>query len=255
MGVSAHLRAAVALLVLGAASSALGAEPRDVNNPSCPPLSTMQFADWKKMVFTLDTSSGRRVLVADGGIAAGSAAALEKALQDNQPVDEVAFRSPGGSAEEGMKIGFLLRKTGMPTRIPAGYWCASACSFAFLGGPVRTIDPGGNYAVHMFTAVSAEGMRRPVADARDPHGLDELLAQVAGLEQNSALIASEENDYMIRMGASRKLLSEVMYKQKAKDFDGTGLATLRCLTAEEAHQYNVVNVWDGPAPGAKPEGH
>ena len=32
---------------------------------------------------------------------------------------------------------------------------------------------------------------------------------------SSALLASEDNDFLIRMGVSRKLLTDIMYKQKA----------------------------------------
>ena len=44
----------------------------------------------------------------------------------------------------------------------------------------------------------------------------------------------------IRMGVSRKLLTEVMYKQKAVVADGDK-STRRCLTAREAVKYNVAN--------------
>jgi hypothetical protein len=46
---------------------------------------------------------------------------------------------------------------------------------------------------------------------------------------------------MIRMGVSRRLLSEVMYRQKADEFDTTDKSTLRCLTPQEMALYNVVN--------------
>jgi hypothetical protein len=43
------------------------------------------------------------------------------------------------------------------------------------------------------------------------------------------------------MGVSRKLLSDVMYQQKADAFQGGDKSTLRCLTGDELQHYNVVN--------------
>jgi hypothetical protein len=43
------------------------------------------------------------------------------------------------------------------------------------------------------------------------------------------------------MGLSRKLLTEVMYRQKAVGGAGEDKSTRRCLTAEELRKYNVVN--------------
>ena len=55
----------------------------------------------------------------------------------------------------------------------------------------------------------------------------------------TALLASEDNDFLIRMGVSRKLLTDVMYKQKAVA-DGEGdKSTRRCLTRAEDVKYNV----------------
>ena len=54
------------------------------------------------------------------------------------------------------------------------------------------------------------------------------------------MLASEDNDFLIRMGVSRKLLTEVMYKQKAVAA-GDDKSTRRCLTHAEAVKYNVAN--------------
>ena len=57
------------------------------------------------------------------------------------------------------------------------------------------------------------------------------------LEQRSALLASEDNDFLIRMGLSRQLLTEVMYRTSA--VAGSDRSTRRCLTPAEIVQYNV----------------
>ena len=71
-------------------------------------------------------------------------------------------------------------------------------------------------------------------------GTDNTVGLIGEIEQDSALLASEDNDFLIRMGVSRKLLTEVMYRQSAVSTGGSG-STRRCLTQDEVHRYNVAN--------------
>ena len=48
-----------------------------------------------------------------------------------------------GDVSESHEAGKLIRQTGIPTRIPAGWACFSACNFMFMGGAVRFVDPTG----------------------------------------------------------------------------------------------------------------
>ena len=57
----------------------------------------------------------------------------------------------------------------------------------------------------------------------------------------AALLATEDNDFLIRMGVSRDLLTEVMYRQQAVGTDENP-STRYCLTNDEAHEYNVANI-------------
>ena len=108
------------------------------------------------------------------------------------------------------------------------------------------VDPGGLFIVHMFThtgdrsAIEAEVMR----------GTENTVGLIGEIEQDSALLASEDNDFLIRMGVSRKLLTEVMYQTSAV-YSGNG-ATRRCLTQEEVRRYNVVNQWAQRARSRRP---
>jgi hypothetical protein len=72
-------------------------------------------------------------------------------------------------------------------------------------------------------------------------GTDQAIGLIGEVEQDSALLASEDNDFLIRMGVSRKLLTEVMYQQKAVGDDSGDKSTRRCLTVAEARKYNVAN--------------
>jgi len=227
----------VALLMSGQAL----AQGRDHNNPTCPPISEVFGAFDGAMDIQFDAASGGRVLKVQGAVAKGVAEQLEKAIKANQPIDEIWLGSVGGDAEEGLKMGRVIRQFGILTRVPSGWGCASSCNFAFLGGPVRVVDDKAVFAVHMFTVTNNAEFRAFVDWSRKSSASDLILNNIARREQASALMASDENDFMIRMGVSRRLLSEVMYRQKADNFDSQDRSTLRCLSVEELRTYNVVN--------------
>lgn len=219
------------LLLFNVAATA----PVDPLNPSCP--KHLNWSTYPQMKFTLDSSSGQRILKAEGQIDEDVPAKLQEALASNGQIDEIWLRSPGGVARAGNEAGKIIRASGIPTRIPDGWACFSACNFMFMGGAVRFVDAGGLFIVHMFTHVGdKEAVRSELAK-----GTDKAIGLIGDVEQDSAMLASEDNDFLIRMGVSRKLLTEVMYQQKAVA-DGAGdKSTRRCLTNAEAAKYNVAN--------------
>jgi hypothetical protein len=228
---SIHAMTAACLLSWAAAGNAA----TDPNNPSCP--KDLNWSTYPVMRFTLDTSKGGRVLRAEGQIDEDAPARLQEALDTNKPIDEIWLRSPGGDARAGNAAGKIIRTAGIPTRIPNGWACFSACNFIFMGGPVRFVDAQGLFVVHMFTHLGdKEAVRSELSK-----GADKAIGMIGDVEQDSALLASEDNDFLIRMGVSRKLLTEVMYRQKAVADAGGDKSTRRCLTAAEAVKYNVAN--------------
>ncbi len=199
----------------------------DPDNPTCP--KALNWSTYPLMRFTFEESSGLRVLRAEGQIDEDVAARLQAALAEHAPIDEIWIRSPGGDARAGNEAGKLIRKAGIPTRIPAGWACFSACNFMFMGGPIRFVDDGGLFVVHMFTHLGdKEAIRAEIAK-----GTDKTIGLIGDVEQDSALLASEDNDFLIRMGVSRKLLTEVMYQQKAVADEPGDKSTRRCLTSAE----------------------
>jgi len=221
-----------ACLVVSTAATAADMDPI---NPSCP--KQLNWSTYPRMKFTLDASSGQRILKAEGAIDEDMPLRLDEALKTNQPVDEIWLRSPGGDARAGNAAGKLIRTAGIPTRIPGGWACFSACNFIFMGGPVRFVDPTGLFVVHMFTHLGDKEAVRSELDK----GHDNAIGLIGDVEQDSALLASEDNDFLIRMGVSRKLLTEVMYQQKAVAEGGEDKSTRRCVTAAETVKYNVAN--------------
>jgi hypothetical protein len=229
---SGFIRSAGACLLM---LNVAGTAPVDPLNPSCP--KHLNWSTYPQMRFTLDTSNGRRILKAEGLIDEDVPAKLQDALANNGQIDEIWLRSPGGVARAGNEAGKLIRKSGIPTRIPDGWACFSACNFMFMGGAIRFVDAGGLFIVHMFTHVGdKEAVRSELSK-----GTDQAIGLIGDVEQDSALLASEDNDFLIRMGVSRKLLTEVMYQQKAVAEAGDDKSTRRCLSAAEAIKYNVAN--------------
>ncbi len=222
--------AAAAILFSGGAAAA----EADPANPTCP--KQLNWSTYRQMKFTLEEIDGRRVLRAEGIIDEGVPERLGESIAANSPIDEIWVRSPGGSARAGNAAGKIIRESGIPTRIPQGWACFSACNFVFMGGPIRYVDSGGEFVVHMFTHLTDKDAVRAEVE-RDSDSAIELIGDV---EQDSALLASEDNDFLIRMGVSRKLLTDVMYRQKAVA-GADDKSTRRCLTAEEAVKYNVAN--------------
>jgi hypothetical protein len=225
--------AALAATLGGAAAEAQRAQ-MDPVNPTCP-----QNPNWsanREMRFTVQERPGRRpVLLAEGMIDDNLIPRLQAAIRDFQG-DEIWLRSPGGNARIGNQAGTIIRRADLQTRIPAGWACFSACNFLFMGGTARFIDPGGLFIVHMFTHTG----NREVIRSEVARGEESTVGLIGEIEQQSAQLASEDNDFLIRMGLYRTLLTEIMYRQSAVG-EGQNGSTRRCLTQEEARRYNVVN--------------
>jgi len=225
------IAAACGLMLLTGAATAPAPDPL---NPSCP--RALNWSTYPRMKFTAETIDGVRVLRAEGGIDEDVALRLKDALANNGTIDEIWLRSPGGDARAGNAAGKIIRESQIPTRIPAGWACFSACNFMFMGGAIRFVDDGGLFVVHMFTHVGdKDAVRSELAK-----GTDSAIGMIGDVEQDSAILASEDNDFLIRMGVSRKLLTEVMYQQKAVA-SGSDKSTRRCLSVAEAIKYNVAN--------------
>lgn len=211
----------------------------DPVNPTCP--LNPNWSTYREMRFTPQDVNGKRVLLAEGQIDDNLIPRLEAALRD-ETIQEIWLRSPGGNAQIGNQAGTLIRRSGLPTRIPAGWACFSACNFLFMGGFARFVDEGGLFIVHMFTFT---GNREAIRQAREG-GDNSTVGLIGDIEQQSAQLASEDNDFMIRMGLYRTLLTEIMYAQRAVP-DGQTQSTRRCLTQAEVRRYNVVNTGRAPA--------
>ena len=230
------LRPAVLVAALLLATGAMKPSALDPKNPTCP-----EKVDWgqaRAMTLTVADKGAKRVLIADGIIDARLPDRLKAAIEADQRIEEVWLKSRGGDAEAGNRAGKVIRSyPGMVTRIPAGWTCFSSCNFVFMGGDRRFVEPGGIFMVHMFTHTGD----RDVIEISVDEGTEETTRLIGEIEQASALLASEDNDFLIRMGISRKLLTEIMYKQQAVA-SKENPSTRYCLSQDEVRRYNVVPV-------------
>ncbi|MEO5707551.1 MAG: hypothetical protein ABIT10_11995 [Alteraurantiacibacter sp.] len=227
------MRKARAIVTLVSAAMLVSAAGMDPSNPTCPV--ETNWGPNTRMSLTTRDVGGRHVLVADGVIDATLPDRLRAAIEADERIGEIWLRSAGGDATAGNQAGRVIRSyPGMLTRIPAGWTCFSACNFVFMGGRPRVVEPGGVFMVHMFTHTND----RTVISESVMDGTAATTELIVGIEQSSALLASEDNDFLIRMGISRRLLTEVMYRQQAvANVDDP--STRYCLTQAEVQLYNV----------------
>jgi hypothetical protein len=192
------------------------------------------------MRFTEQRVDGRDVLLAEGVIDDDMLPRLQDALKTFRGQD-IWLRSPGGNARVGNQAGGMIRSLNLSTHVPAGWACLGSCAFMFLGGILRSVDADGQIIVRMFTVVpDPRAVEARVAQGGE--GADRLLGEIA---VDSARVATEDNDYLIRMGVSRQLLTDIVYRMPGVG-DAEHPAPIRCLTADEMRRYNVVNTRPPP---------
>ncbi len=181
--------------------------------PACP--SPADAADQGEMRFTVRERPGRPpVLLAEGIIDANMIPRFRAAVERFQG-HEIWLNSAGGYADVDREAGHLIRMHGLRTRIPAGWFCSGACTFMFMGGTERIVEEGGSFVVQMFA-----------------HGDDvDEVNDVEEIRRSSRMIATQDYDFLIRMGVSAQLLADVMYREPASGG--------HCLSRAELADYHV----------------
>jgi len=98
------------------------------------------------------------VLNLTGTIDVGAAArfAAEVAAR-GEYVATVALNSPGGSVDDALAIGALIREKGFATSVAAGALCASSCPLVLAGGAARQAAEGAAIGVHQIYATARPG--------------------------------------------------------------------------------------------------
>lgn len=87
------------------------------------------------------------VVIVDGDFLEGDEKKFTQvALANDMAI--IVLNSYGGSTLAGIEIGKVIRLKGYWTYVPAEAVCASACSYAWLGGIQRYLEPGGKIGFH-----------------------------------------------------------------------------------------------------------
>ncbi len=120
----------------------------------------------------------RRILLMAGPVTQNSADRFRRAI-GGQKFAEYWLDSGGGSVKVGLEIGKILRDRNAFVRVPGGRTCASICTFAFLGGRVRTVHPTAKFKVHAASSFS-RGLPEPHARLlkQDPRKFLQILSEV-----------------------------------------------------------------------------
>lgn len=98
------------------------------------------------------------VLELTGTIDVGAAGrfAAEVAVR-GEYVKTVALNSPGGSVEDALAIGTVIREQGFATSVASGALCASSCPLVLAGGAARHAAAGAAIGVHQIYATVKPG--------------------------------------------------------------------------------------------------
>lgn len=141
------------------------------------------------MTFEFRKIGNDRILYATGEVDQNAAANLRRAFEQYGPIHEIRFNSPGGSSQQGVLMGKMIREHGAGTRVMKGDGCGSACSTAFLGGEIRNVEAGALYGIHIYS--------RPL-DTRGARDQNEQNARV----QQEVLDATDRALYVMELGIS-----------------------------------------------------
>jgi hypothetical protein len=151
----------------------------------------------------------------------GDADRLKQVLVSNH-FTEIWLASNGGDLMEGIEIGKILREKKQFVRVPSGARCVSACTVAFLGGVLRTIDQNATYEVHAYTSPIKDIPEMEV----DPELILEMLAKhhaKDGREMAATLMIyyqkmlnGEPNEEAIRAATIGRLNKPIPYLQDGR---------------------------------------
>jgi len=138
-----RLRPALALLAWGMCASAHALQ-----------MMTMKLDNGAEVLVLQDCANSKDYTCQpyEKSFSTGDSARLERVLSQ-RGFQEVLLVSGGGNLDEGVKVGEVLRRYGAAVRVPSGQACVSACTVAFLGGVIRTVDADATYEVHAYSGV------------------------------------------------------------------------------------------------------
>jgi hypothetical protein len=166
-----------------------------------------------KMIFDLE-KDGR--LMAVGTIVPGTAKAFAAEVEKHGDyIKTVLLRSPGGSVQDALDMGRLIRARKFSTEVEDGHYCASSCPLVFAGGVARRAGAKAAIGVHQVFAPAQQG-------------LNTLADGMAGAQR----IAASAQSYLRDMGVDLGVWVHAMEtpKDELYYFSAKELLDLRLVT-------------------------
>jgi hypothetical protein len=195
---------------------------RDISSPGAWSYWKDFFGSPSMTASVVSMADGRKALAVEGRIGPASASWFREQLDAAKLTagDVVFLSSPGGSLDQGLIMGAVVRSRGLTTVVgtvdsdgrPQPSRCASACVFVFAGGKVREAMPRSMLGVHQFSSTSA----------KSEESASDLVART---QQTTGIIL----DYMTRMGVSPSIMQAM-----------TASKDIRWLSEKEAFDLNLV---------------
>lgn len=145
------------------------------SDPSCGPCTTV----YATGVFDQNTATQFRALLDEHPFAPGTT---------------IVFDSPGGSLFDAMEVGEIIRERRFHTSVfgrsadHSGGICASACSYAFLGGTRRTVGETARFGLHQFSGTPPRG--DAVSQAQTVVSIVSTYVRLMGASQEIVEVAS-----------------------------------------------------------------
>ncbi len=103
---------------------------------------------------TFDLAADGR-LIATGTITPGTAETfVAEIAKRGSYVKTIVLHSPGGSVQDALKMGRLIREKKFNTEVEGGRYCASSCPLVFAGGVERRAGDKAAIGVHQVFAVA-----------------------------------------------------------------------------------------------------
>lgn len=105
---------------------------------------------------TFDLQSDGK-LIANGTIMPGTAKAFAaEVAKRGSYVKTIVLRSPGGSVQDALTMGRLIREKKFATEVEKGRVCASSCPLVFAGGVERRAGDNASIGVHQVSSGSGQ---------------------------------------------------------------------------------------------------
>ncbi len=166
--------------------------PSVTGRPADPAQSPRNTPEALREAMKIELVSGGR-LEAIGTITPGTAERFRAEIEKRGDyVKTVVLSSPGGSVQDALAMGKLIREKGLATRVEANAHCASSCPLVFSGGVSRSVGEGASVGVHQMIPVGPT-----------------TLTQGQSIERIQA-VSAECQRHMIDMGVDARVWTHAM---------------------------------------------